>query len=271
MKRINTATAVNGMFVDGNRALGQKATQFSAEWCNTIQEELCAIVELITGTAVTGSSNHEVIDALNGNRTFRSVKVGSAELSVVPGLGESLRNLAALSAGVIEALMKFKVGGSQWTPGNNQPKIEGLYGLEAGNVGTTNLQADTIDAHGKGVSTIQVKKRLVRDNAPGKENEPLLLGPTQVGGGLKVTGNLDAFGGLTLTNHIWNASASDIVDKMNSLENGQVAVIFNSGSSDVSFPAAQGSPNPRSFSVPHDASVLVVKSGGRIYPAGGVL
>lgn len=24
MKRINTATAVNGMFVDGNRALGQK-------------------------------------------------------------------------------------------------------------------------------------------------------------------------------------------------------------------------------------------------------
>lgn len=86
-----------------------------------------------------------------------------------------------------------------------------------------------------------------------------------------MTGNLDAFGGLSLTNHIWNASASDIVDKMNSLENGQVAVMINSGSSDVSFPASQGSPNPRSFIVPHDASVLVVKSGGRIYPAGGVL
>lgn len=271
MKRIDTATAVNGMFVDGNRALGKKATQFSAEWCNAIQEELCAIVELITGASVTGSSNHEVIDALNSDRTFRSVKVGSAELSVVSSLGASLRNLAALSAGIVEALTKFKVGGSQWTPGNNQPKIEGLYSLEAGNVGTTNLQADTIDAHGKGVSTIQVKKRLVRDNAPGKENEPLLLGPTQVGGGLKVTGNLDAFGGLTLTNHIWNASASDIVDKMNGLENGQVAVMFNSGSGDVSFPAAQGSPNPRSFIVPYGASVLVVKSGGRIYPAGGVL
>ena len=271
MKRINTATAVNGMFVDGNRALGQKATQFSAEWCNTIQEELCAIVELITGAAVTGLSNHEVIDALNSDRTFRSVKVGSAELSVVAGLGESLRGLAALSAGVIEAMTKIKVGGSQWTPGSGQPKIDGLYGLEAGNVGTTNLQADTIDAHGKGVTTIQVKKRLVRDNAPGQENEPLLLGPTQVGGGLNVTGNLDAFGGLTLTNHVWNANASDIVDKMNSLENGQVAFIFNSGSSDVSFPAAQGSPNPRSFIVPYGASVLVVKSGGRIYPAGGVL
>lgn len=271
MKRINTATAVNGMFVDGNRTLGQKATQFSAEWCNTIQEELCAIVELITGAAVTGLSNHEVVDALNGDRTFRSVKVGSAELKVVSDLGTSLSNLAALSAGVIEALTMFKVGDSQWIPGNNQPKIEGLYGVDAGNVGTTNLQADTIDSHGDGVNTIQVKKRLVRDNAPGQENEPLLLGPTQVGGGLKVTGNLDAFGGLTLTNHVWNANASDIVDKMNSLENGQVAIIFNSGSSDVSFPAAQGSPNPRSFIVPYDASVLVVKSGGRIYPAGGVL
>ena len=271
MKRINTATAVNGKFVDGNRTLGQKATQFSAEWCNAIQEELCAIVELITGAAVTGLSNHEVIDALNGDRTFRSVKVGSAELKVVSGLGVSLSNLAALSAGVIEAPTMFKVGGSQWIPGNNQPKIEGLYGVDAGNVGTTNLQADTIDSHGDGVNAIQVKKRLVRDNAPGQENEPLLLGPTQVGGGLKVTGNLDAFGGLTLTNHVWNANASDIVDKMNSLENGQIAIIFNSGSSDVSFPAAQGSPNPRSFIVPHDASVLVVKSGGRIYPAGGVL
>ena len=271
MKRIDTATAVNGMFVDGNRTLGQKATQFSAEWCNTIQEELCAVVELITGSAVTGLSNHEVIDALNGDRTFRSVKVGSAELKVVSGLGASLSNLAALSAGVIEAITNVKVGSSQWIPGNGQPKIEGLYGVDAGNVGTTNLQADTIDSHGDGVATIQVKKRLVRDNAPGQENEPLLLGPTQVGGGLKVTGNLDAFGGLTLTNHVWNANASDIVDKMNSLGNGQVAVIFNSGSSDVSFPAAQGSPNPRSFIVPHDASVLVVKSGDRIYPAGGVL
>ena len=37
MKRINTATAVNGMFVDGNRTLGQKATQFSADWCSPLQ------------------------------------------------------------------------------------------------------------------------------------------------------------------------------------------------------------------------------------------
>ena len=37
MKRINTATAVNGMFVDGNRDLGQKATKLSADWCSPLQ------------------------------------------------------------------------------------------------------------------------------------------------------------------------------------------------------------------------------------------
>lgn len=198
-------------------------------------------------------------------------KVGTSEWKNVQGTGPTIVGLAALSAGVIEALMEFVVGESKWERGDNKPTISGLYGLESGNVGTTNLQADTIDAHGEGVTSIQVNKRLVRNNAPGQENEPLLLGPTQVGGRLKVTGSLDAFGGLTLTNHIWNASAADIVDKMKSLGNGQVAIIFNSSSSDVSFPATTGSPNPRSFSVPHDASVLIVKSGDRIYPAGGIL
>lgn len=269
MKRINTATAVNGKFVDGNRTLGQKATRFSAEWCNAVQEELCAIVELITGAAVTGLSNHEVIDALNGDRTFNSVKVGSAELKIVSGLGVSLSNLAALSAGVIEALTKLKVGGSEWVPGNNQPSISGLYSLEAGNVDAANVKVDTLTPHSQNGTKIEVGTMLVKSLAQAAEK--LALGPTQVNGDQKVTGNLDAFGGLTLTNHIWNASASDIVDKMNSLENGQLAVIFNSGSSDVSFPAAQGSPNPRSFRVPHEASVLIVKSGDRIYPAGGIL
>lgn len=224
----------------------------------------------------TGSNRHraftvaEIIEYIKANKLDGMTIGTTAEIKTSNG-NPVIVNFYAIDAGTIEAKTNFKVGDSEWVPGNHQPTISGLYGLEAGNVGTTNLQADTIDAHDEGLSTIQVKKRLVRDNAPGQENEPLLLGPTQVGGGLKVTGNLDAFGGLSLTNHVWNASASDIVEKMNSLENGQIAIIFNSGSSNVSFPAAQGSPNPRSFSVPHDASVLVVKSGGRIYPAGGVL
>lgn len=224
----------------------------------------------------TGSNRHRAFTVAEIIEYIKANKLDGMTIGTTAGIKTSsgnpvIVNFYAIDAGTIEAKEKFKVGDSEWYPGNHQPTISGLYGLEAGNVGTTNLQADTIDAHGEGVTSIQVKKRLVRDNAPGQENEPLLLGPTHVGGGLKVTGNLDAFGGLTLTNHIWNASASDIVEKMNSLENGQIAIIFNSGSSNVSFPAAQGSPNPRSFSVPHEASVIVVKSGGRIYPAGGVL
>lgn len=203
MKRISTATAVNGMFVDGNRTLGQKATQFSAEWCNTIQEELCAIVELITGEAVTGLSNHEVIDALNGNRTFNSVKVGSAELKVVSGLGASLSNLAALSAGIIEALTEFKVGGSKWESGNGHPTLTGLYGVDAGNVGTTNLQTDTIDAHGEGVTELQVLKKLVGDQGQSAQSNALPLGATRadslvVEGDAEVGGDLFVDGYLTI-------------------------------------------------------------------------
>lgn len=240
------------------------------------QEQHISDDDLLPFDHGTGSKRHraftvgDIIAYLKENKLDGMTIGTTAEIKTSSG-NPVIVNFYAIDAGTIEAKTKFKVGDSEWVPGNQQPKIEGLYGLKAGNVGTTNLQADTIDSHGDGVATIQVKKRLVRDSAPGQENEPLLLGPTQVGGGLKVTGSLDAFGGLTLTNHIWNASAADIVDKMNSLGNGQVAIIFNSSSSDVSFPATTGSPNPRSFSVPHDASVLIVKTGDRIYPAGGIL
>ncbi len=203
MKRINTATAVNGKFVDGNRTLGQKATQFSAEWCNTIQEELCAIVELITGAAVKGLSNHEVIDALNGDRTFNSVKVGSAELSIVPGLGESLRNLAALLAGTIEATAKLKVGGAELVPGNGQPSLVGLYALRVGYIEATNTKTDTIDVKTDNATSIEVKKKLVGDQGRSAQSNALALGATRadslvVGGDAEVSGELTVYGDLII-------------------------------------------------------------------------
>lgn len=208
----------------------------------------------------------------NGNmRPIKTgeINVGTSVWKNVANVGPTIEHLYYLGAGIIEAAMKFKVGGSEWVPGNNKPAISGLYSLEAGNVDSANVSVDTLRPHTTNGTRIEVAAMLVKSLAQAAEK--LSLGPTQVNGDEKVTGNLDAFGGLTLTNHIWNASAADIVDKMNSLANGQVAIIFNSGSSDVSFPATTGSPNPRSFSVPHGASVLVVKSGDRIYPAGGIL
>jgi hypothetical protein len=196
------------------------------------------------------------------------INVGTSIWKNVANVGPTIEHLYYLGAGIIDAAMKFKVGGSEWVPGNNQPAISGLYSLKAGNVDAANVSANTIKARSNN-NRVEVEAMLVKSLAQAAEK--LNLGPTQVNGEQKVTGNLDAFGGLTLTNHIWNASAADIVDKMNSLGNGQVAIIFNSSSSDVSFPATTGSPNPRSFSVPHGASVLIVKSGDRIYPAGGIL
>ena len=197
------------------------------------------------------------------------IHVGASTWKNVEGVGPSITDLYSLSAGIIEAAVKFKVGDSEWVPGNHQPTISGLYGLEAGNVGTTNLQADTIDAHGEGVTSIQVKKRLVRNNAPGQENDPLLLGPTQVGGGLKVTGSLDAFGGLTLTNHIWNASASDIYSKIDGLGDKQLAFIFNDTSCGITLSPITGSHLRSSFTIPSYAAVQVVCSGQHVYVVGG--
>lgn len=59
MKRISTATAVQNRFVDGNKSTGQKATQFSAEWCNQIQEEIAGLLEA-NGVALGASENQLV-------------------------------------------------------------------------------------------------------------------------------------------------------------------------------------------------------------------
>lgn len=62
MKRISTSTAVQNKFVDGNKATGQKATQFNAEWCNQVQEEICNLLEA-AGVAV-GDNDHQLKDLL---------------------------------------------------------------------------------------------------------------------------------------------------------------------------------------------------------------
>ena len=66
MKRINTPTATQDhKFRDGDRTTGLKATQFSAEWCNQVQEELCNLVKKWTGAEPTGLNDHELADSFN--------------------------------------------------------------------------------------------------------------------------------------------------------------------------------------------------------------
>ncbi len=45
MHKIDTDTAVGNEFVDGNAAASIKATRLNAKWFNTVQRELCKIVE----------------------------------------------------------------------------------------------------------------------------------------------------------------------------------------------------------------------------------
>lgn len=235
---------------------------------NISLDDILYLIQGLGGSRDRKMTIGQLVDFLkNGNLDGMTIG-GSGEIKTSSG-HPVINNFYAIVAGIIEATTKFKVGDSVWEPGNSQPKIEGLYSLEAGNVDAANVAVDTLKPHSSGGTKIEVEAMLVKSLAQAAEK--LSLGPTQVNGEQKVTGNLDAFGGLTLTNHIWNASAADIFDKMNNLGNGQVAVIFNSGPRDMSFPATTGSPNPRSFSVPHNASVLIVKSGDRIYPAGGIL
>lgn len=217
----------------------------------------------------------QLVDFIKANRLDGMTIGTSGEIRTSSGQ-PVITGFAAILAGTIEALTKFKVGNSEWEPNDGKPLLTGLYALEAGNVGAANVRVDCIDSNGtdgegQQLSVIEIKKRLVKDAS--YANEKLLLGPTEVGGDLKATGEINAFGGLKLENHVWNATQEQAtIDHMsNTLKNGQIAVIINDGNSDETFQATTGSPNARSFTVPHDAAVMVVKSGNRVYPIGGVL
>lgn len=56
MRRINTATARSGRFVNGNKTTGAKATQFNAEWSNGVQEEIANLIEA-SGLSLDGSED----------------------------------------------------------------------------------------------------------------------------------------------------------------------------------------------------------------------
>lgn len=130
-------------------------------------------------------------------------KVGTSEWKIVQGTGPTMGGLAVLSAGIVNALTEFVVGGSKWEQGDNKPTITGLYGLVSGNVGTTNLLVDTIDSHGEGVTVIQVLKKLVGDQGQSELSNELLLGATRadslvVDGKAEVSGDLAVDGDLSI-------------------------------------------------------------------------
>lgn len=63
MHKIDTDTAVGNEFVDGNAAASIRATRLNAKWFNTIQRELCNIVQK-AGMALSDSDDGQVFSAI---------------------------------------------------------------------------------------------------------------------------------------------------------------------------------------------------------------
>ena len=211
------------------------------------QEQHISDDDLLPFDHGTGSNRHraftvaEIIEYIKSNKLDGMTIGTTAEIKTSSG-NPVIVNFYAIDAGTIEAKTKFKVGGSKWEPGNNQPSISGLYSLEAGNVDSANVAFDTLKPHSSGVNKIEVAAMLVKSIAQAAEK--LDLGPTQVNGDAGVTGNLNVIGKVTMeqmgagslviaiTDSASVAAAEQTISEM---ENGRAFIILNTSKSALDF------------------------------------
>ena len=197
------------------------------------------------------------------------INVGASTWKNVEGVGPSITALYSLAAGIIEASVKFKVGGSEWVPGNNQPSISGLYSLEAGNVDSANVSVDTLTTHTSNVNKIEVGAMLVKSIT--QATEKLALGPTQVNGDAAVTGNLNVIGKVTMEKMMAGSLVIAITDSasvaaaeqtISEMEKGRAFIILNTSTSALSFNFSGGAV----VSITAKKGVWGIKVGDYSYP-----
>ena len=207
-------------------------------------------------------------DGNMGHIKTGEINVGTSKWKNVEGVGPSITDLYSLVAGIIEAAIKFKVGGSEWVPGNNQPSIYGLYSLEAGTVDAANVAVDKLKPHSSGGTKIEVEAMLVKSSS--QATEKLSLGPTQINGDSRVVGKLQVDGLVTsqlscgeiaieVTD---SASVSAAETAVSSMENGRMFIIVNTSSSAQEFHFSGGA--VVSISAKH--GLWGIKRGGYSYP-----
>lgn len=197
------------------------------------------------------------------------INVGASAWKNVAGVGPSITDLYSLAAGIIEAAVKFKVGGSEWVPGNNQPSISGLYSLAAGNVDAANVSVDSIKARTPGNNNrVEVEAMLVKSLS--QVAEKLSLGPTQMNGDSRVVGTLQV-DGLTTSQLSCGDIAIDVSDSASvtaaesavaAMENGRTFILVNTSSSAQEFHFSGGA--VVSISAKH--GIWGLKRGGFSYP-----
>lgn len=206
-------------------------------------------------------------DGNMGSIKTSKINVGSSVWENVAGAGPSISNLYALAAGIIDAAVKFKVGGSEWVPGNNKPFISGLYSLEAGNVDAANVSADTIKPRTSG-GRVAVEAMLVKSLSQAEEK--LSLGPTQMNGDSRVVGVLQV-DGLVTSQLDCGGIAIEVTDSasvsaaeiaVSSMENGRMFIIVNTSSSALDFHFSGGAV----VSITARHGLWGLKRGGNSYP-----
>lgn len=196
------------------------------------------------------------------------INVGASTWKNVEDVGPSISNLYSLAAGIIEAAVKFKVGSSEWVPGNNQPNISGLYSLEAGNIDAANVKVDSLTPHSSNGTRIEVGAMLVKSLAQAAEK--LSLGPTQMNGDSRVVGTLQVdelstskldCGGIAIdvTDSASVAAAERAVSNM---ENGQMFILVNTSTSAQEFHFSGGAV----VSITAKHGIWGFKRGGNSYP-----
>jgi hypothetical protein len=207
----------------------------------------------------------------NGNMgPFKTseINVGTSIWKNVPNVGPTIEHLYYLGAGIIEAAMKFKVGGSEWVPGNNQPFISGLYSLEAGNVDSANVAVDTLKPHSSGGTKIEVAAMLVKSLS--QANEKLSLGPTQMNGDSRVVGKLQV-DSLVTSRLSCGEIAIEVTDSTSvssaeaavaSMENGRMFIIVNTSTSAQEFHFSGGAV----VSITSKHGLWGIKRAGYSYP-----
>lgn len=110
MHLIDSLTAVLGRFVKGNPTTGQKATQFTDEWCNAIQEEIANAVSM-EGRALDKKDNAQLKKTLEGkffSYTSRTVVANAGEISLNnPGVLSAAAGLILIAAQKYEIFISF--------------------------------------------------------------------------------------------------------------------------------------------------------------------
>ena len=196
------------------------------------------------------------------------IKVGASTWKNVEGVGPSITDIYSLAAGIFEASVKFKVGGSEWVPGNNQPNISGLYSLESGNVDAANVKVDTLMPNSQNGTRIEVGAMLVKSLS--QANEKLSLGPTQMNGDSRVVGTLQV-DGLVTSQLDCGGIAIDITDSasvsaaetaVSSMANGRMFIIVNTSTSAQEFHFSGGAV----VSITAKHGLWGIKRGGYSYP-----